>query len=54
MIWVWILMTMNEQGVIQQSRPMQTEAECVQLGRIVHVFGDTSILCVPRKTQLVE
>lgn len=48
-IWVWILMTMNAEGVIQQSYPMATKEECLQLAEIVHVFADTGTLCLKRK-----
>jgi hypothetical protein len=54
MIWAWVLMTMNAQGDIQQSRPMRTENECLQLVEIVRVFADTGTLCVQRKIRIVE
>ena len=51
-LWVWSLLTMSSQGLIQQSRPMQTELECLQLAAIVHVFDDTGTLCVLHKISI--
>jgi hypothetical protein len=49
-IWVWSLLTLNSQGLIQQSRPMQTESECLQLSAIVQVFNNnTGTLCMRHK-----
>jgi hypothetical protein len=51
-LWVWSLLTMNSQGLIQQSRPMQTELECLQLAAIVRVFNETGTLCVKHKISI--
>ena len=51
-LWVWSLLTMSSQGLIQQSRPMQTELECLQLAAIVRVFNETGTLCVKHKISI--
>ena len=49
-LWIWSLLTLNSDGLIQQSRPMQTEPECLQLSAIVRVFNnDTGTLCIRHK-----
>lgn len=52
-LWVWSLLTMSSQGLIQQSRPMQTELECLQLAAIVRIFNNgTGTLCVKHKISI--
>lgn len=43
---------MSSGGLIQQSRPMQTELECLQLAAIVRVFNETGTLCVKHKISI--